>query len=149
MSDQEWQEKTHEQRLAVRAALDDKYFKSATEFSKTIITLSAGTLALSMALMTDLLKNPQGLGWLKLSWASFGVTILLVVASSHFEALSLRRQIDITDDYYERVIAVKGRTRIEPETNKWMKPALQAGYWSIATFVAGYFFLAGFVLQNL
>ena len=146
---QKWRDKTHGQYIAIRAAMDDKYYKSATELGKTLVMLSAGTLALSMTLVKDIFKVPVAVGWLRVSWIAFGVAILLVVAGSHLEALALRRQIQITDDYYERVQKCNPGVVVEPKKNKWMKATLQLGHASWGVFVAGYILMGVFVLKNL
>ena len=147
--EQRWREKTHEQQLAIRESLDEKYYKTTSELSKTIISLSAGTLAISMTLLKDVFLVPVHKGWLTASWLSFGASILLVVAGSHLESWALQRQIIISDDYYEKVQEASDDDQIEPDENRFRWPINIVNYATAAAFVVGYLFMGIFVWYNL
>ncbi len=75
--------------------------KAATSFDKTVITLAAGALGLSITFINQIAQNPTHKFLLAIAWICFGVALLSILASFLVCQYAMRRQRDIIGEYYE------------------------------------------------
>jgi hypothetical protein len=73
--------------------------KSQEDFDKTVLSLSGGALGISFIFLKDVLGNKPILdkNYLLISWVSWGLSSIAVLASFYFSHLALRRAIDQVD----------------------------------------------------
>lgn len=116
--------------------------RSQTDFDRTVIALSGGALGVSFAFVKDFLggRIPQCTGFLMAAWAAWITSLLLVLWSYYFSALSMRKAISQLD---------AGTIRSQ-RTGGWFAVAIA---WLNAlgglSFLVGIGFAAGFVFANV
>jgi hypothetical protein len=107
------------------------------EFDRAILTLSAGSLGLSLAFIKDIVPLNQAVHVLFLftSWYCFGAAILLTLVSFFASQKAFKRYQEIAYDYY-----MEGRSEAIHRRNV---AALATRY---LTYAEGLFFLTAFVM---
>jgi len=137
--------KKRKEYLDERRGLIQAEQNSANQFDKTIITLSAGALGLSIVFMREIASTPREgtVSFLRGSWICFGLSLLFVLLSFLLSQQALRRQREILDKQY------KNESDAAEGTNC---PARITGYlnWaSIIAFMIGVVLLTKFSIENL
>jgi len=117
--------------------------ESAQQFDKSILTLSAGALALSITFIDKVVPHPKesSIFFLVSAWALFCLSLLITLVSFLTSQAACRTQRDILDD------DMSGK-----ENGKVNKPALwtnRLNYLSIGSFIFGITALVIFCASNL
>lgn len=108
-------------------------------FDRALMTLSAGSLALSIAFVRDIAPNPESVWMVKTSWVLMGLALLLIMGSFVMSVEVHRRLIDCID----------GDRRYEDEP-KWTRCVVSyLNRLAGLVFVAGAGFLIAFAMTNL
>ncbi len=140
-----WKEKIFHLSCEQHNRLDDKLFQSSLMLAKTIITLSGGTLALSMTLMKEFIAKQTAPWMLRSAWIFFGLTIVTFVGEILISNQAIQAQIKINDNYYNK-IQETGDHKLTPEQNSYYKAVLICDIVGIVLFLLAFIFLALFVL---
>ena len=127
-----------ERRMLVQAEWD-----SAKSFDKTIVTLSAGALALSLTFVREIAPQPGYVALLFLAWGAFGISLLLILLSFLFGQYDMRRQREIVDEMYE------SQEDSSEARNGWCLATGVLNTVSLLAFLTGVVFLAVFAACNL
>jgi len=118
----------NERKLLVEAKRE-----AAASFDKTMTTLSAGALALSLTIVKDIAKTPaQWRGVLVAGWILFGSALIAIV----FSFLFIQYAIDAR---------IGSRTQTE---KRWDKSGRLANWMSLIFFMLGIALLLIFTLKN-
>ena len=74
--------------------------KSQEDYDKTLIALSGGALAISFAFLKDYIGSGpiENICLLLLSWSSWGLSLIVVLASFYFSNLSIREAMKQVDE---------------------------------------------------
>lgn len=148
----EWQTKVHAQLISDYRETEDKRFQVTNQLNKTMINLSAGTLALSMTLVAEVFKSPTNIYLLKASWVSFGTTLILLIVGTFISTLGLKKQLAILINYYNETMQAglekSSSAEIKHKPNPYNKWLMFLNILVGATFVTSYFLLGAFVLAN-
>ncbi len=109
---------------------------STDQFDRSLLTLSSGALALSVAFIKDLvpLKSAVGLWWLYASWASFIVCIIVTLFSFPISVKALKINLDYVRKYY-----IEEKEEYFDRRSRWSKAV------SWCTILGGAFFLLGII----
>ena len=68
------------------------------EFDRALLSLSGGSLALSIAFVKDLAKKPTNVGLLETSWILMGAALLLTIVSFGLSIFVHQKLINALDD---------------------------------------------------
>ena len=106
---------------------------SSDEYDKSVLTLSSGGLALSLAFLKDIvpLKDASGLSLLYCSWGAFTIAIFLTVLSFRLSILAHEEHLEHLRKYY-----------LEDKRDHYNKPSRLTSALGILSWIAG----ASFVL---
>lgn len=155
MTDQnEAPEPQTEEQLRRREYLDERNLlikgetESAQGFDKTLITLSAGALGLTVPFIRYLAPQQKRLDFLFLAWTGFLVSLFCVLLSYFFAQLAYRRALKNLDVLYYPKNAGSSTTQ-EDQRNRWTPVIYILSVASIASLVFGVFFFLRFALKNL
>lgn len=134
---------SYQRYLEERKLLVSAERESAQQFDKSILTLSAGALALSITFIDKLVPHPKesSIFFLVGAWGLFCLSLLITLVSFLTSQAACRAQRDILDD------DISGE-----EIIKVNKPALwtnRLNYFSIGSFVLGITTLVIFCASNL
>lgn len=138
-----------EQSLGYSTYLDERKSLITTEldvssrFDKSVLTLSGGSLLLSMTFVKDIAENPNLTCILLLAWLLLALAICLMLVSLLTSQSALRRQREILD---ENLANPEAAAKIE---NKWAVVTNWLNWSSIIVFIAGVICLSLFVAANL
>ena len=99
MSSPEEREKQYD---ATRDDLLARQLSNSVEFDKSILTLSTGMLALSLAFIKDVvdLSHARYTPFLIFSWGLFGGAIISTLLSFMTSQMGIDRQLDYAEKYY-------------------------------------------------
>jgi len=109
---------------------------ASRDFDKALMTLSGGALGISLIFVRDYAPHPAHKWTLAISWASLGVSLLVILVSF------LASQEEI-----HRLIREMDEGKQAPRPHKWVTRALN--YVAGIGFVMGVGFLFSFALLNL
>jgi hypothetical protein len=143
----QWRMEVYSQYLNVRQDIDNKKFDISLQLSKSIITLSAGTLAISMTLMSDIWPDSNEYRSLIYSWMFFAVSIILEIINLALIITALDKQADINDDYYKEIL--ESSEAVSPANNPVNKWLIPLRILVLAAFLSGYYYLGSFVIYNM
>lgn len=151
-SSEQMTEATHKQYLELRKDYLDRSSDIPKEFDKTIITLSAGSFALSLAFLKDIIPLSKAIGsWLvPLSWLFFCGAILLTLINMLVVQHIYEKYVDILDSECEKqrddfLIQV----RKEQTNYSYIKWIWWINQKSMACFVSGIIAMVLFGFINL
>jgi len=134
-------DKKYERYLDERGLLLGGRNDASRSFEKTIITMSAGALGLSITFLNVIAPDPRCLGWLVASWIAFFLSLLLMLVSFMLSIYAFDKEITASGDKYE------GK---QDERPICLNLFIQAMYWiSLVAFMIGAAFLAVFAKVNL
>lgn len=131
--------------LEERKLLVELERSGSESFDKTITTLSAGALGLSITFIHEIAPTPQSetVGILIVAWSGFGLALLVTLFSLLSSQSAMRKQRDLLDQEYKGIQSLEGQT-------SWTAKVTNALNWSsIAFFTVGVIFLAMFTVKNL
>jgi hypothetical protein len=131
--------------LEERKLLIELEKSGAESFDKTITTLSAGALGLSITFLYEIapMPNSETIWMLLAAWAGFGLALLATLFSFLSSQSAMRKQREFLDQDYE------GVQNLESRTSRTSKVTNILNWFSIAFFTAGVVFLALFTVRNL
>jgi phosphoglycerol transferase MdoB-like AlkP superfamily enzyme len=126
--------------------LREARLKSYEQFDKTIITMSSGGLALSLAFLKDFIAwSDARNGWcLITSWILFAISLLSVLISFYFSPFEIDKQLNLTEDYY-----IEGKKESFRAKNTWTCLLKSLNAFSIITLMVAVAFTLAFVIGNL
>ena len=109
---------------------------STDQFDKSLLTLSSGALALSLAFIKDLvpLKSAVGISWLYASWISFVLCIVVTLFSFPMSVKALKLNLDYVHKYY-----IEKKEEYFDKQSRWST----AVTW--CSILGGAFFLLGII----
>lgn len=109
---------------------------STDQFDKSLLTLSSGALALSLAFIKDLvpLKFAEGIFWLYTSWICFVLCIVVTLFSFSISVQALKLNLDYVQKYY-----IEKKDEYFAKQNLWPKAV------SWCSVLGGGFFLLGII----
>jgi hypothetical protein len=119
---------------------------STDQFDRSLLTLSSGALALSLAFIKDLvpLKSAVGIWWLYSSWISFVLCMIVTLFSFPLSVKALKINLDYVRKYY-----IEKKEEYFDKQSPWSKAV------SWCSILGGTFFLLGiictmvFVYENI
>lgn len=121
-----------------RKALDEGEGLAALSFDKTMVTLAAGAIALSLTLIKDKTPPPGAYLPIKLTWIFLTISLVSILCSFLVTQYAFRRQKDFLDDFYE------GKYKNRKFKNKGTRWATRLNIVSIASFTIGIFAMVYF-----
>ena len=143
----------HQAYLDERRILIDLEKESSRSFDKAMLTLSAGALGLSITFIRQISPSPLlgTLGFLKVAWICFALSILTTLMSFLLSQSAIRKQREILDQKRREIL---GQDRQEEsnvkEQNNWLASATNALNWvSVLFFTVGIGLLSWFSIENL
>ena len=88
----------------LRKELTDKSLYNDSQYDKSILTLSSGSLLLSLTFIKDIvpIKQASILWSLHLSWILFTITIILVFVSFRLSQIAINKHLKNATEYYLR-----------------------------------------------
>lgn len=131
--------------LEERKLLIELEKSGAESFDKTITTLSAGALGVSITFIHEIAPMPDSetIWMLVVAWSGFGSALLATLFSFLVSQSAMRKQRELLDQAYQGVQNSKNRI-------SWIAKATDILNWSsIAFFTVGVIFLALFTVKNL
>lgn len=116
--------------------------KSSEMFDKSILTLAAGALGLSITFINQIVETikPGTLFWLGIAWVGLCLSILSTLISFRTSVESFEKQIKILDDSYPNIPTI---------SNKYITITKALNWVSTASFIVGTGCLAVFSYINL
>lgn len=128
--------------LDERKVLVDAELEVAGRFDKGLLTMSGGTLFLSMAFIKEIASKPHLTWTLLASWILLAVTVCAMLTSLLTSQSALRFQRKILDDELESKESASAKNLFAVQTN-----LLNAA--SIVSFIVAIVFLSVFVYANM
>jgi hypothetical protein len=128
--------------LEERKSLVEGERESAQSLDKSLITLSAGALGLSITFIRQIAPDPELLGLLYVGWGGFGLSLLAVLMSLLVSQLASRSARDNLDRLYSG-------QEVGDLRNRWGAATNALNFTSILSFVIGVAFLATFAVVNV
>lgn len=115
-------------------------------FDNAILTLSSGSLAVSLTFIRDIVPIDKAtcIGLLKFSWWLFGFSIVITIASFIVSQIGIKKQLNYAENYY-----LKGKDEFRSKRNL---PAIFTDYLnniSGALFILGVLITVIFVSINM
>ena len=128
-----------------RALIGDKKLPSDL-FDKTLVTLSGGSLGLSLLVLKQIAPTPSvtSLWLLGGAWLGFSIALVIILISFLLSQNAVQRQIDILDSEYN-----SGTTPSKNSSNRWTWLTGKANVLALIAFVTGVLLFASFSIANL
>ena len=145
-------DQTRQQLISKLDFLLKQGFEQAYQVDKSLLTLSAGALALSLTFVGNLSGTKHYLGFLFVAWAFFTVSIITVIFAMRKAQLATHDDARQTADNLETLSSLPDglagimRATFPAATNKRVARLNSIAIWS---FVIGVIFLCLFVGSNL
>lgn len=127
-----------------RDQLVQAYMEESKAFDKAVMTLSGGTLGLSLTFIKDVVREPRPgtITLLALAWTALGFSIVAILISMLTSQGALRKAIQQVDEGQRKDLQVQpGGWR------SWLTSGLNVG--AGMGFVLGVVFLAWFAIANM
>ena len=127
-----------------RDRLEQAYLDQAKAYDKAVMTLSAGTLAISLTFVKDVIDTPRPgtVIFLALAWTALALSIVAILISMLTSQWALRKTIAQVDRGEEQ--------QLRAEPGGWRSRLTSALNVSAAVgFVLGVVFLAWFAIANI
>jgi uncharacterized BrkB/YihY/UPF0761 family membrane protein len=127
-----------------REHLMQAYQKASESYDKAVITLSGGTLAISLTFVRDVVHGPKTgtLPILAYAWACLCFSVVAILTSMVTSQSALRKAMNQIDRRQERDLM-----REPGGWYSWLTLALNIG--ALVAFIAGIVFLAWFAIDNM
>ena len=160
--------KAYELYLSERTRLSAAKQDQSKSYDQTVLTYSAGAIALSITFLEKVVKTANGIGWLYTSWILFALAMITTLYSHLASQKAFEREIETFDARYRQLIGLKpvdaaAEQTVWGVTYPWLKtlaamfsPALNSfstavkwlNRFSGALFFAGIVCFATFAIQN-
>jgi hypothetical protein len=139
------QETKYQTYLDERHSLTAAEKESSLHFDKSILTLAAGALGLSLTFIDKIAPHPAEctLYLLGLAWIFFSLSVLSSLISSLTSQAACRRQIKIVEKIYFDNAAPNSEKNLPAQITNILN------WVSIGLFMLGVFFLVVFTIANL
>lgn len=98
--------KAYQLYLSERTRLSAGKQEQAKTYDQTILTYSAGAIALSITFLDKVIKNPNARGWLYTSWILFAVAMLSTLYSFLASQRAFEGEIGDLDSRYKHLIGL-------------------------------------------
>jgi len=135
------EEITRKEYLEERKVLLEGRSNAFRSLEKTLVTLSAGALALSITFLHDIAPQPKQIGWMIASWSLLFISLLLMLIVFVLGVYAYDKDLEAWKAEYEK------RDGKRPEC---LICALQILEWtSLVSFVSGSVLFAIFAVVNL
>jgi hypothetical protein len=140
------QEAKYQVYLDERKLLVEGEHKSADQFDKTITTLSAGALGLSLVFLEKIAPNPspKTIVYLNFAWIALVLSLVSILSSFLLSQHGFRRQRKILED---EIFSEDGKP--VDKINEWARWTAKLNWFSIAAFIFGAAMLATFSIKNV
>ncbi len=145
-ADLEYMKRRYDVYLSERQSLTEARKASLSQFDSGILTLAAGGLGISIALIDKIAPHP--IEWTKwillLSWVAFAMSLLSTLCSFFTSAKACKVQIDINTHSYlaeyeeKKTGRIAAATKVEPKNR-------MAAVTKFLTFMSGVFFFLGVI----
>ena len=112
-----WQRDLYKTHIDTIRGLDDKYFHIMITLGKSVQTISAGALLLSMTFVKQLFPSPSHKGLLFFAWLGFGLTLLMSLLAVYLSSFAMRKQIALTNGYFIQLRNAENPEKIMVEKN--------------------------------
>lgn len=132
--------------LAARTGYDQAELEISGRYDKWILTLSGGALAISITFIEKIANHPtaETLIWLKFSWASFVVALLISLYSLLSSQSAIRENRDELDSSYR-----EGRSPMMEFRKLHTYLTNLCNWGSLFAFIIGVIFLCVFSFKNI
>lgn len=137
------QNQEREEYLEERNLLIDAERESARSFDKSMITLSAGALGLSITIIRHVAPTPQVVMLLYFAWGGFIFALLCTLTSFLLSQSALRRQREILDLDYEGGKPARDQKNCQAAITNCLN------WLSIISFIVGVICFVLFGIKNL
>ena len=126
-----------------RKLLIDAEREASRSFDKTLITLSAGALVLSVTFVRDLKFVPDDNWKIYVAWFAFILSLLTIMISFLLSQSAMRRQREINDNLFE----ADGK---EVNQQNWYRPCIIVLNWASLIFlIVGLLFFGLYAASNI
>jgi hypothetical protein len=113
---------------------------ASRDFDKAVMTLAAGALAVSIAFVQDVARDPVHVGWLGAAWGLFATSLMLILVSFLTSQHALRREMRV----------LSGEREADERPGGWLSALTIGLNWTSAgALVFGVLALVAFALYNL
>jgi hypothetical protein len=119
---------------------------STDQFDRSLLTLSSGALALSLAFIKDLvpLKDAVGIYWLYSSWISLALCILVTLGSFLISDRAQRKHLSYYYKWY-----VEGMEEYLGKRSRWSKALVWCSLGGGLLFLGGLICTMMFAYENI
>lgn len=130
-----------------RKSLIDIMLKESLAFDKAILTLASSAFGLSFTFIRQIIPNIKNgtIYLLKSAWISFGISILITLASFLTSFFACKKGIKILEVKY----IVDNKNKKGKNINYMTIITIFLNILSILSFIIGTYFLASFSINNL
>ncbi len=126
--------------VSERERLVNAHHQASRDFDRTVMTLAAGALGLSIAFMKDIAApNPKAVPALALAWCLFAISLLLILVSFLTSQAALLRQMGSIDETQQ----------LSTSGGSYGQATLWLNLGGAGTLVVGVLFLVLFAIKNL
>lgn len=156
-SKRQYLENRRKEYIDERESLIELEWRGGDSFVKTMPTLSAGALGLSLAFLEKLAPKPQlyTLAYIRGTWIAFALSLGLILAGHLASQRSMQKQRDIIDEDWTRQANANPDSNAEPPAgnpaanNVWSPITFWLNVLSLVAFMLGTILLAVFSWLNL
>lgn len=119
---------------------------STDQFDRSLLTLSSGALALSLAFIKDLvpLKDAVGICWLYSSWISFALCILVTLGSFLISVQAQKKHLSYFYKFY-----VEGMEEYSDKRSRWSRALAWCSIGGGLLFLGGLLCTMMFAYENI
>lgn len=115
--------------LTERTRLSASKQDQSKAYDQTILTYSAGAIALSITFLDKIIKNPSARGWLYTSWILFSVAMLSTLWSFLVSQRAFEDEMRVLDQRYQQLVGLPADAATAPTspttmwgvTFRWLK----------------------------
>jgi hypothetical protein len=107
---------------------------ASRDYDKALLTLSAGSLGVSIAFIHTVAPHPKDIFWLGLAWGLFAASLVFVVSSLLTSQRELRKAITAYDNQTDESPAVAATSSATAKLNFWAGMAFLVGVVALVVF---------------
>lgn len=109
--------KAYELYLTERTRLSSAKQEQSKAYDQTILTYSAGAVALSITFLEKVVKNPNAKGWLYTSWILFAAAMMSTLYSLLTSQKAFEKEIALMDARYQKLVGLPEEDTSSPTVN--------------------------------